>query len=323
MKTLIAAPCVGEIGWELMAWQARVRWHFRHGAFDQLLVLGGPGREAFYADMPCTYRVMDLSSLPGTAYEDRRLDPASRLPVTACDIRNHVAPAVDAAIRQIEQRTHNYSVLWPEYAGRLWPCNASHQAFIRFERPLLHPPSRPWVVLVPRTRGYRADDNWSAEQWDELSARLRQRGIHTTVYPPEAEAAIAALSGCDLAVGQSTGGLHLASLCGCPHLVWAGNSGRVASPWQITGRQRYETMWNPLGTPVRFSPVDRPTCAEVERWVLCGLREIGRTTARGVQRTRFMVRWRARRWIADHVIHRPSFNRWPWKVQQFVRYGLV
>ena len=40
MKALVTAPYVGEIGWELMAWQGQVRRAFADVGFDRLVVLG-------------------------------------------------------------------------------------------------------------------------------------------------------------------------------------------------------------------------------------------------------------------------------------------
>jgi ADP-heptose:LPS heptosyltransferase len=49
-------------------------------------------------------------------------------------------------------------------------------------------------------------------------------------------------------VGPSSGPVHLASLCGLPHVTW--------SPKNATGimsnKDRYERIWNPLKTPVTF-----------------------------------------------------------------------
>jgi hypothetical protein len=41
--------------------------------------------------------------------------------------------------------------------------------------------------------------------------------------------------------------MHLASLCRTPHVVWTD-----AKKWARgrTNRQKYETWWNPFGTPV-------------------------------------------------------------------------
>ncbi len=70
MRVLVTAPYVGEIGWELMAWQGWVRRVFARGGFDRLVVLGAARRSALYADMPLDYRTVDLSGVPGAAFLD-------------------------------------------------------------------------------------------------------------------------------------------------------------------------------------------------------------------------------------------------------------
>jgi ADP-heptose:LPS heptosyltransferase len=42
--------------------------------------------------------------------------------------------------------------------------------------------------------------------------------------------------------GPSSGPMHLASLCGAPHIVWSTSKNKT----------RYEENWNPLSTPVLF-----------------------------------------------------------------------
>jgi hypothetical protein len=181
----------------------------------------------------------------------------------------------------------------------------------------------PWVVLVQRTRQMGAA-NWRAEQWADLAERLHAQGVNTSIYPFSSEAAIEVASQCDLAVGQSTGGLHLASLCGCPQVGWSVGEGRLWTPWQMTNRQRYETFWNRLGTPVRFREVERePEPAEVADWVMEGVRTIGRRTGSVAAKGAFRVQWLVRRWLVRHVLERRSFCRWPWPVQRLVRYQLI
>jgi len=50
-----------------------------------------------------------------------------------------------------------------------------------------------------------------------------------------------------LVVGPSSGPMHLASLCGTPHLVWTDQIRYSAI--QVNNRKRYETLWNPFCTP--------------------------------------------------------------------------
>lgn len=323
MRVLVSAPYVGEIGWELMSWQGRVRRALLAGGFDRLVVLGGAGKEAFYADMKPEYIAVDLSMLPGVAYEDRRIAGPEGEPIPASMIRSEVEPLVESKTRGLRESGCDVQELWPSYSGTIHPCDRDSQEFIRFERPCAEPRPTPWVVLVQRSRSLGAA-NWPTSEWTMLAAMLEARGISTSVYPCESASAMAAASHCDLAVGQSTGGLHLASLCGCPHVVWSVSEPCLWTPWQITNRQRYETFWNPLGTPAQFHHVDRhPSCEEVLDWVLRGLRTIGRHTGSIAAKAAFRARWRARRWLVRRIVTRDSFRRWPWPMQRFVRYQLI
>ena len=53
-----------------------------------------------------------------------------------------------------------------------------------------------------------------------------------------------------LAIGPSSGTLHLASLCGTPHVSWYGRA--------MTSMDRYQHYWNPFSTPVTFINVPTP-----------------------------------------------------------------
>ncbi len=324
MRTLLTAPYVGEIGWELMAWQARVRRLFREGGFDRLVVLGAPGKAGFYADMPLEYRPLEVSTLPGVAYEDRRYDPAAAVPIDSATLRDAVATPVEAAAQELRRRGENIDILWPRFAGSLWPCCLPDQQFVRFERPIQDRPEAPWVVMVQRTRSHNTAVNWPAAAWEAFATKLHDHGIHTTVFPCDSEAAIQALSHCDVAVGYSTGGLHLASLCGCPHVVWGVPEWMPASPWQISTRQRYQTFWNPLATPVHYYGMTaQPDPEQAVAWVLRALGSIGRTTGSLWRRARYRATWRFRSWVAWRVVLSNSFRHWPWPAQRLVRERLL
>lgn len=321
-RILLSAPYIGEIGWELMSWQARVRWAFARGGFDRVLVLGAPGKDGFYAGMPLEYRPVDLGHLPGAAYEDRRLNTSSGQAVAADVVRECVRPMVEATAGEFAARGDEVEILWPGYDGTLWPCDANHQQFVRYERPVTERTEAPWVVLVERTRAFRDGVNWPSGHWRELERLLNQRGVRTTVYPCEAKAAIDMLSGCDLAIGQSTGGLHLASLCGCPTMVWSLQQ-YLMWRWEITNRQRYETWWNPLGSPVLFHELkELPNPDIAAQQVMDALHAIGRRTGSAIQQKLFKLKWSLRSLMNEAVIRPRRYARWPWPVQRLVRYQL-
>ena len=55
------------------------------------------------------------------------------------------------------------------------------------------------------------------------------------------------MASAQIVVGPSSGPMHLASLCGTPHLVW---TDRRTYAMRKTSREKYETWWNPFHTPV-------------------------------------------------------------------------
>jgi len=59
------------------------------------------------------------------------------------------------------------------------------------------------------------------------------------------------------AVGPSSGTMHLASLCGCPHVTW------YTPPTHPKLKERYGKNWNPFGTPVWFLDGKPPSPEEV------------------------------------------------------------
>jgi hypothetical protein len=57
--------------------------------------------------------------------------------------------------------------------------------------------------------------------------------------------------------GPSSGPLHLAALCGTPQVVWYNR------PNQITSYARYESHWNPFGTPHTYLKQQVPAPSQI------------------------------------------------------------
>lgn len=105
---------------------------------------------------------------------------------------------------------------------------------------------------------YKEMRNWPADKWRALADRLVAQGLRlcsigsrdASIHVPGSvdlrgitlEQSASVLASSTMCIGPSSGPMHFASLCGCPHLVWTAESNRV----------RYETFWNPLHTPVRL-----------------------------------------------------------------------
>jgi hypothetical protein len=126
--------------------------------------------------------------------------------------------------------------------------------------------------------------HYPADRCAEVVARLREAGLTVACYGgPDnywfddtidlrgapLEIQCAALGGARCALGPSSGTLHLASLCNCPHLTWSAIDRSVAI--------RYQEPWNPLGTRVRFLTTPEPDPEEVYSGVLELMEDSNRT----------------------------------------------
>ena len=205
--------------------------------------------------------------------------------------------------------------LYPPLDGRLWPTTDEWQIFSELRRPR---PLATDIVLVDRQRSSAPERNLSESWWSELHEALTRKGLRVERYVHDVGSAIEQLSGTRLAIGGSTGGLHLASLCRCPHYVWGCNSSQRWTALRMSNRQRYQTFWNPLGTPVIYDECGwTPSVSHVVGQTLSALARIGLSRE---ARPATSVKWRVKRGLARIVQNNRS---WPWKVRRLVHEALV
>lgn len=258
-KVLFAGPWLGEFGWELLCWQGFVRKVSR--AYGTTIVHCPAGREALYADFAA--RIIP-HAFKGTAETDRVKEKAV------------MAEALASA-----------RALMPPDADHLLPLGfqpLGRQEFVAYGR---HVPGLATDILFhPRGRSFGAYRNWDRDKWQDLIARLSDRGYRLGclgVRSATAEVAgpfadhrdkpldrtLDIIASARLVLGPSSGPMHLASLCRTPHLVWT-DRGRHARGH--TNRYKYETWWNPLGTEALvldehgFDPPVEAVLAEVDRF---------------------------------------------------------
>jgi hypothetical protein len=233
---LFAGPWVGEFGWELMNWQGWVRALAPH--YEKVIVCARESSRALYADVATEF-----------------------LPHTLRGCADHV---VLRGVENPGERERVLARLEPEM-DHLRPrmfVPASAQRFIRFGRP----PAVPGVDVLIHARGKvtARDRNWSPGSWERLVSELRAMGhrVGGVGLPGDAleidgvedfrglplQETMDLMAGARLVIGPSSGPMHLASLCGTPHLVW---TNRGIYRMGKTSREKYESWWNPLGTPVR------------------------------------------------------------------------
>jgi hypothetical protein len=147
------------------------------------------------------------------------------------------------------------------------------------------------VVIHGRTRPHCSERNWPQRNWNMLARRMFREGVAKRIiciglrkHALTVEGAMDmrdaplattmdVLASARFAIGPSSGPMHLASFCGCPHLVWCGGP---AGERDRT-RKRYIVEWNPFGT---FAHAHRfaswqPSLEQVWDWTTAFVQELG------------------------------------------------
>lgn len=241
MKTLLAENWVGEFGHELFAWQGYLRKLSRQ--YDKTVVAGRFLNKYLYSDFCSDYLPFDPN---GTETDGHRL-------------------------HDLTEQFHGFDGVEGDIVKAVGHYNSEDQEFIRFGK-VTKNLDYDIVVHARSTNkcntGYR---NWNRENWLQLFARFPGckvavigRGASAHFFfeeedlfkniaiknyldiPLEKLANIFASS--KVCAGPSSGPMHFASLCGCPHVVWSAKKKETVTIME--NRDRYESVWNPFQTPV-------------------------------------------------------------------------
>lgn len=234
---LFAGPWVGEFGWELMNWQGYIR--ALRPFFETITVCANASSAALYTDCCDTF-------IPHS-------------------IKGQSNAHVVFDIQNPEELRRILSLIPPE-ARHLRPLRyipAAHQTFIRYGDPHAFKESAD-ILIHARGNPRVSSRNWPVEKWRDLVAAFKERDLKvgaiglsgSTLDVPGVKdyrdislrETMDRLAGARCALGPSSGPMHLASLCGTPHLVW---TDQRTYGMRKTSREKYERWWNPLGTNVR------------------------------------------------------------------------
>lgn len=235
MEHMVAGPWVGEFGWELMSWQAWLRAWSKH---YQITVCSYSTSRSLYADFCESF--IGLPDLGGTR-DCWRLGGNFQ-----ADPLKEAEQTLDRLPGERVRPT------------RLLPTHK--QSFIQFGTP--KEPRFDVVVHARGAVGKCAANRWPASKWEQLVYLLQEAGlkvacIGTAVDQPAGhdfrgiplQETMDLLASTRLAVGVASGPMHLASLCGTPHLVWTDKRHWAAIGG--TNLMRFTHIWNPRTTPCR------------------------------------------------------------------------
>ena len=218
-RILTFGPDVGvEFGWLLL----KVIPKIRHMAlnFDETYVITTSDRVPFYKDFAKSYTEM-----------------AKTLKQNMCGFRRtritYVHPTQEFCCGPAKSLFYKY--------GQGMGNNSGIVVHMRNKGDGREWPAKTWKVFIDKLRGIT-----------NLPIYPIGTQVHNKLFPDKytTYGAHNLLGGAKLCIGPSSGAMHLASLCGCPHLVWTDKKKWNLGGKKGTNRQRYETEWNPFGTEV-------------------------------------------------------------------------
>lgn len=252
---LFAGPCVSEFGWELMCWQGQVRKLARN--YDYVVICSTAGHQPLYEDFCDQFIPHRIKGHRDCWFLRESPDEFEQT--------RHKLDRLAA-----ERRRNGDKVNFAQIEGFI---PTSEQEFVHYGvsagevRRELH------FDIVIHARSKRSHNsaldslNWPQNKWDDLCKELVRRGLRVACIGSIAASLCArgahdfrgvplrtvinVLALTRLVVGPSSGPMHLASLCGTPHMVWTITLD--LPQWKAWGssRQRYEQIWNPFNTACR------------------------------------------------------------------------
>jgi hypothetical protein len=252
MKKLYVGPWVGEFGWEIASWSPSIR-HIAKD-YDHVIVETQPGSEYLYEfadEIIVNPHLPDFDMYSGTVSKPAFQPPAGTRSITPMGFWKAHAKKEFRAIKEAGKADGIHPKEWRKLGSE----RPKHVADIMcaFRGPKKY-----------RNRSY-PEKEYPRDKCEGLVKLLLDAGYSVACYGGTDNVYVegtidfrgaglgdlcGALSAAKVAIGPSSGTLHLASACGTPHVSWYGRP--------VVSMERYLSYWNPFNTPVTFIDVSTP-----------------------------------------------------------------
>ena len=236
MKTLGCLPWMGEMGWNIAFWSPLCRYHAQN--YDYTIVAAPSGSEYLYefADEFIPLNTIGLSYCDGILLSDP--------PIINADV--YLSPKEEFAKYPDEPERISTPRKWrclaPENPVKIADILCAFRSEKKINGRIIQGKEYPFdkcqkLVNMLIAQGlsvacFGGIDNYCPNGAKDLRGK-----------PLEEQCSNIAAAKC--VIGPSSGPIHLASLCKCPHITWTGTV-------HHTLKKRYEKFWNPFNTPVKF-----------------------------------------------------------------------
>lgn len=232
-KVAFAGPWIGEFGWEIMTWVPYLRKLSRD--YDKMYISTFEGVEALYTGFHC-----EVEFVPH-GYPERTDD--------------WVGKYIPSGVTKLDKDLkYNFPSDVDMIIGTIKTYKADGE-YVRYGSPVIKD-----VSILFHARGVDPQfKNWPLEKWKVLAKEFpgaASIGSETDMIPTAK-----AYTGGDLAtlmdliasasvvIGQSSGVMHLALMCGTPVVVWGDDK---LMNFGESLETRYKETWNPFNTPVTW-----------------------------------------------------------------------
>lgn len=258
---MIAAPFLGEFGWQVALWVPWLRWvRTELYASRDFQVICKPGHEGLYEDFATSITTHEVK---GITKHDCELAWIDGVQVKKPAYESIVRAALEEPKKRIQP------IICPTDMNYTWPPGRPPlpiKAQVKYHKYGSSKRDDKLVALHARhCPDKQPERDWEKGNWSRLSEALLGEGyslcsvgskggakhVHGTedMRGLSIKEEVEILSACQYIIGPSSGPLHLANHCGTPAAWWADGSKNL---------ERYDKAWNPFGV--------KNICVSFEDW---------------------------------------------------------
>lgn len=223
-RIAFAGPWIGEFGWEILTWVPYLR-KLSH-EYGKMYISTFEGVEALYTGFHCPVEFVP--------HNDQRMGRSDNWMNVTADHVEHPEDVTDEIGRIKEYRIEG--------------------EYVRYGSPVVKD-----VGVLFHARGIEkgAYKNWPREKWEKLAEAFPEakcigskgdlsvcKRVYNDYGLPQL---IDVIASAQVVIGQSSGVMHLAAMCGTPIVTWGD-----CNNFGDTLENRYKETWNPFGTPVTW-----------------------------------------------------------------------
>ena len=238
MSKLLAGHDIMEMGWNICTWIPAIRYLAR--AYKETIVVCKPGHEYLYRDFATGfehYKAEGRTGLYGWYFRDKSIKMPRRIKA-----KYKGAKIVVPDKKICTKAPRKYFKYGQHDRGLEYDLVIHARSEVKFNRDNRNWPVGRYMKVLNALRNEKyisACSIGTKKGAYHIPGTQDLRGI-------EIEHLCNVLASSKLCIGVSSGPMHLASLCGCPHVVWTDNHYQKAI--KGTNKDRYKTLWNPFGT---------------------------------------------------------------------------